>query len=82
MEDKLDNQQFENFEGTILNQEKTGEIKYSIDRDIEASVRYDYLSEIHGIEKVKNALDGIGKTFIDLSDTNLFREISERLSKI
>ena len=82
MEDKLDNEHFENFENTILDQGKTGEIKYTIDRDIEASVRYDFLRDLHGGENVKLALESEGKTFIDLSDTDLFRSIRERLSKI
>jgi hypothetical protein len=75
------NNQIEEFEKNILDPDKTGGIKYSIDRDIEASVKYDFLKEIYGTTQVELALHEEGKSLLDLSDLDTFKKISEILGR-
>jgi len=67
------------FEDKIINN-GSSEIKYSIDRDIEASVRYDFLQETYGKERVDEVLSDKGKNFLELFDTEYYTMISESLS--
>jgi hypothetical protein len=67
------------FEDKIINN-GSSEIKYSIDRDIEASVRYDFLQETYGKERVDEVLSDKGKNFLELCDTEYYTMISESLS--
>lgn len=68
------------FEGQLMNN-GSSEIKYSIDRDIEASVRQVFLSENYGKENVDNALMSIQKNFLDLWDTQIFSQVTEILNQ-
>jgi hypothetical protein len=65
----------QNFENMILNKENTEEIKYSIDRSIEASVKYSYLTEKYG----KEAVDNLVSDVLILSDYDVFLQIKEQL---
>lgn len=66
--------EIQDFENSINGQENT-EIKYTIDRSIEASVRYDYLVENYTKERV----DSIVPDFLELYDSEFFAEIKEKL---
>jgi hypothetical protein len=66
--------EIQDFENSINGSENT-DIKYTIDRSIEASVRYDYLVENYG----KNAVDDIVPDFLELYDSELFFEIKKKL---
>lgn len=81
MENQIDNKTFEEFEKTILDGDKTQDVKYNIDRGIEASVKYDFLKEIYGSAEVDKALHEEEKLFLDLSDMDVFKKVSERLGK-
>lgn len=63
------------FEKTLLDQEKTHEIKYVIDKDIESQVRYEFMCESAGIENVDKALNDSGMEKIDLADDESYRTI-------
>ena len=66
--------EIQDFENSINNSDNT-EIKYTIDRSIEASVKYDYLTEIYGKEKV----DSIVPDFLVLYDHEVFLEAKQKL---
>ena len=66
--------EIEDFEKSI-NGPENSEIKYTIDRSIEASVRYDYLVENYGKEKV----DSIVPDFLELYDSEIFFGIKKKL---
>jgi hypothetical protein len=68
------------FESEIFDETKNSTIKYSIDRDIEASVRYDFLQETYGKERVDEVLSDKGKNFLELCDSECYSMISENLS--
>ena len=66
--------EIQDFENSINNSDNT-EIKYTIDRSIEASVKYDYLTEIYGKEKV----DSVVPDFLVLYDHEVFLEAKQKL---
>jgi|LauGreDrversion4_2_1035121.scaffolds.fasta_scaffold189375_3 hypothetical protein len=66
--------EIQDFENSINNSDNT-EIKYTIDRSIEASVKYDYLTEIYGKEKV----DAVVPDFLVLYEHEVFLEIKQKL---
>ena len=66
--------EIQDFENSINNSDNT-EIKYTIDRSIEASVKYDYLTEIYGKEKV----DAVVPDFLVLYEHEVFLEIKHKL---
>lgn len=66
--------EIEDFEKSI-NGPENSEIKYTIDRSIEASVRYEYLIENYGKEKV----DSVIPDFLELYDSEIFSEIKKKL---
>jgi hypothetical protein len=66
--------EIEDFEKSI-NGPENSEIKYTIDRSIEASVRYEYLIENYGKEKV----DSVVPDFLELYDSEIFSEIKKKL---
>lgn len=68
------------FEDQIMNDEAS-KIKYSIDRDIESSVKQHFLSENYGKENVDDALRSIQKNFLDLWDPAVFSQVSEILAQ-
>lgn len=69
--------EIEDFEKSLNGPENT-QIKYNIDRDIEASVRYDYLVENYGKETVDSLVDD----FLGLFDTKYFYSIKSKLEEI
>ena len=44
--------ELEEFEQKVNNQDMNSQIKYRVDRSLEASVKYEYLVETYGEEKV------------------------------
>jgi hypothetical protein len=66
--------EIEDFENSINNSDNT-EIKYTIDRSIEASVKYDYLTEVYGKERV----DAVVPDFLVLYDHDVFVETKQKL---
>lgn len=74
-ENELPNKGFKFFEKLILDGENTPHVKYSIDRDIEASVKYDFLIEAHGKKHVDTILSSLDKTMLDLNDPEVFEAV-------
>lgn len=68
----------QNFENIILN---TKEIKYTVDRDIEASVKYEYLCDGFGKEKTDLAIKESGLEMADLYDLDNFNIVAEILNE-
>lgn len=67
--------EIEDFENQIFDKEKNPGIKYTIDHSIEASVKYEFLIESYGKEKV----DALVSDFHDLRNYDYFLEISSKL---
>jgi hypothetical protein len=71
----------QNFENMILNKENTEEIKYSIDRNMEALVKYEYLCDSFGKEKTDLGIKESGLEMTDLYDLNNFNTVVEILNE-
>jgi hypothetical protein len=71
----------QNFENMILNKENTEEIKYSIDRNMEALVKYEYLCDSFGKEKTDLGIKESGLEITDLYDLNNFNTVVEILNE-
>jgi hypothetical protein len=70
----MDNKKFSEFESKLFEVEVTPDIKYSIDTDMESKVKYDFLVEKYGKEKVDDIVSDY---------TTLFnQEEFERIKKI
>lgn len=74
------NDRVEDFEKIILG-DTIPKIKYSVDRDIESSVKYDFLCENFGKTEVDDALKKSGIALIDLSDLEKYKEVTEILNR-
>jgi hypothetical protein len=70
------NEEVQKFEEMILDNKNTPEIKYNIDRDIEASVKYEYLCESFGKEKTDSAIKESGFNLHDLYNIDIFNIIA------
>jgi hypothetical protein len=70
----------QNFENIILNKENTKEIKYTIDKNIEASVKYEYLCDSFGKEETDLAIEESFLVMADLYDLDNFNIVLEILS--
>ena len=71
----------QNFENMILIKENTEEIKYTVDCNTEALVRYEYLCESFGKEKTDLAIKESGLEMTDLYDIDNFNNLVEILNK-
>jgi hypothetical protein len=71
MKNSKELQEFED----LINDPTNNEVKYSIDRSIEASVKYSYLTEKYG----KEAVDNLVPDTLALSDYDVFVEIKKQL---
>ena len=71
MKNSKELQEFED----LINDQSNSEVKYSIDRSIEASVKYIYLTEKYG----KEAVDNLVPDTLALSDYDVFVEIKKQL---
>ena len=67
--------EIDEFEQQINNQDVNSQIKYRVDRALEASIKYDYLVETFGEEKVNS----IVKDSIDLFNVDFYNEVKEKL---
>lgn len=65
----------------ILNKENTEEIKYSIDRNMESLVKYEYLCDSFGKEKTDLGIKESGLEMTDLYDLNNFNTVVEILNE-
>jgi hypothetical protein len=74
------NENVQKFEKIILDTKNTDEIKYTIDRNIEASVKYEYLCESFGKEETDSAIAESGFEMVDLYDIDNFNIIAEILN--
>jgi hypothetical protein len=75
------NEKVNDFEKVILDNKNTPEIRYSVDRNVEASVKYEYLCENFGKEETDASLKESGFDVIDLYDLDNFNIIAEILNK-
>jgi len=71
MKNSKELQEFED----LINDSANNEVKYSIDRSIEASVKYSYLTEKYG----KEVVDNLVPDTLALSDYDVFLEIKKQL---
>ena len=71
----------QNFENIILNKENTKEIKYTVDCNTEALVRYEYLCESFGKEKTDLGIKKSGLEMTDLYDINNFNTVARILNE-
>jgi aspartyl-tRNA synthetase len=71
----------QNFENIILNKENTKEIKYTIDSNMEALVKYEYLCDSFGKEKTDLAIEKSFLEMTDLYDLNNFNTVVEILNE-
>jgi hypothetical protein len=67
--------EIEEFEQKISNQDMNAQIKYRVDRSIEASVKYEYLVEKYGEEEV----EALVKDVIDLFDVDFYNIVKKKL---
>ena len=65
------------FENSLLSGIKNPDIKYSLDKAIESSVKYDYLVENFG----KANVDSLVTDVLYLSDFEFFTEVKLKLEK-
>jgi len=63
------------FEDSLLNNIQNPDIKYSLDKAIDGEVKYGYLVENFGKERV----DALVSDFLFLSDFDFFVKIKEKL---
>ena len=75
------NENVQNFENVILDDKNTSDIKYSVDKNIEASVRYQYLCESFDGKEVDSVIAELSITMLDLYDTNNFNDVVKILNK-
>jgi hypothetical protein len=76
----MNHENFENFEKVILNNEKTPSIKYRIDENMEAAVKYQFLCDSYGKDRVQSVLTDLNLSFLDLANQDSFKKISEKIS--
>ena len=76
----MNHENFENFEKVILNKEKTPSIKYRIDENMEAAVKYQFLCDSYGKDRVQSVLTDLNLSFLDLANQDSFKKISEKIS--
>jgi hypothetical protein len=69
--------ELEEFEQQLSNQEINSQIKYKVDRFLEASIKHEYLIETYGQEKVDNLV----KNVIDLFDLNFYNQVNKKLEE-
>jgi hypothetical protein len=67
--------ELEEFEQKVNNQDMNSQIKYRVDRSLEASIKYEYLVETYGEEKVGELV----KDVIDLFDVDFYNSVKKKL---
>lgn len=72
---------FVNFEKTILNQENTPSVKYKIDHNMESAIRFQFLCDTYGKDKVQSTLEELKFSFLDIADPQNFLLISEKIKE-
>lgn len=72
---------FVNFEKTILNQENTPSVKYKVDHNMEAAIKFQFLCDTYGKDKVQSTLEELKLSFLDIADPQNFLLISEKIKE-
>lgn len=72
---------FENFEKQILNSVNTGPIKYKVDKNIESAVKFQFLCDTYGQDRVQETMKEVGVSFVELAETELFDKVSKKISE-
>jgi len=67
--------ELDEFEQRISNQEVNSQIKYKVDRALEASIKYEYLVETFGEDEVNSLV----KDSIDLFDVDFYNGVKQKL---
>lgn len=70
--------ELQNFEDELFDKTKNPTIKYNIDHSIEASVKYEFLIEIYGKEKVNTVVPDFQKLY----DQSYFIEVQNKLQNL
>lgn len=71
----MENREFSEFENKLFEVEINPDIKYSIDKDMESKIKYDYLVDLYGKERV----DEVVKDYKDLFDHEEFGRVKKIL---
>jgi hypothetical protein len=71
----------QNFENIILDKENTKNIKYTVDSNMEALVKYEYLCDSFGKKKTNSAIKESGLEMVDLYDPGNFNIVAEILNE-
>jgi hypothetical protein len=81
MENKIDHESFLEYEKKILDPNITGQIRYTVDSSIQSSVKYDYLCEKFGKEKVDEVFISMDINFLALDKHEIFSRVKLELQK-
>jgi hypothetical protein len=76
------NNEVEKFEKIILDENKTGPVKYQVDNEIEAVVKYGFLCDTYGTGKVEETLSVMKLNSSDLHDLDVFEKVTNKLKEI
>ena len=71
----------QNFEDIILNKKNTKNIKYTVDINMEALVKYEYLCDSFGKERTNSAIKESGLEMTDLHDLDNFNTVAGILNE-
>lgn len=71
----------QNFENIILNKKNTKNIKYTVDINMEALVKYEYLCDSFGKERTNSAIKESGLEMTDLHDLDNFNTVAGILNE-
>lgn len=75
----IDKKHFLDFEEKIMDPSNTGNIKYALDRILQSEVRYSYLCDNYGEEKVKEALEKCRILITGLCEDSDFKYVEDEL---
>lgn len=70
--------ELQNFENELFDKTKNPTIKYNIDHSIEASVKYEFLIETYGKDKVNTVVPDFQKLY----DQSYFIEVQNKLQNL
>lgn len=76
----MNKETFDEFEKKILNTENTGSIKYSVDKNIEAAVKLQFLFDSYGQDRVESAMKELGMSLGDLANLENFEKVSKAIA--
>lgn len=70
-----DLERLQEFEGQILSLDEEGAPKYSIDYEMESQIKFDFLIETFGVDRVFRSFESLGIQKDDLSEPEVYQKI-------